>query len=514
MLVPCFNQPSFFPNVIMLLYKENSFRGNNMSAKKWKAVMRISIIDVATRSDVFAPHFMWIPSSDVLLNSFNTTTARQKLAGILTITPVVGSAVGAAYDVWKEYDVVSFLGSDNSLARLCSMNGSDSSSVSFSSDSSFFDRCLDLLQFSSHTTDRVDGNYYIVKNIYQSSDSLNYTPVLVWSDSSDWNQNARTSVIRWPNTTPTVPKDYASVFGLIVRIAMIDSVPFTLLTEATSASGGTTTKLVGYIPDLVAQLQNRMEFVANFTFFSSDQSYNKLLDDVTNGTFDMLIGDVTSTSARRGKVGFSSVIFDSSLHLIPFSLKLWLVLLVATIYAGFLTTILEKQRKEALQGRSLISLIAMNMWFAFSAIVGFDADFHVSTAAGRLFTVGLYILGLALKSAGAISGIDDIKNGKVACSRIGIAAESSIEDYYLREISGGARNFYPLKQISDIYSGRLNNVIDAAISIYCNSPLVGADFDRSALEIVFPKIWLCEEDLDVAILSIREADLLDTLKLK
>ncbi|CAF1476179.1 unnamed protein product [Adineta ricciae] len=310
---------------------------------------------------------MWIPSSDVLLNSFNTTTARQKLAGILTITPVVGSAVGAAYDVWKEYDVVSFLGSDN---------------VS-----------------SSHTTDRVDGNYYIVKNIYQSSDSLNYTPVLVWSDSSDWNQNARTSVIRWPNTTPTVPKDYASVFGLIVRIAMIDSVPFTLLTEATSASGGTTTKLVGYIPDLVAQLQNRMEFVANFTFFSSDQSYNKLLDDVTNGTFDMLIGDVTSTSARRGKVGFSSVIFDSSLHLIPFSLKLWLVLLVATIYAGFLTTILEKQRKEALQGRSLISLIAMNMWFAFSAIVGFDADFHVSTAAGRLFTVGLYILGLALVAA-------------------------------------------------------------------------------------------------------------------
>ncbi|CAF1621003.1 unnamed protein product, partial [Adineta ricciae] len=70
---------------------------------------------------------LWIPSSDVVLNSFNTTTAR---------------AVGAAYDVWKEYDVVSFPGPDNSLARLSSMNGSNSSCVSFSGDSPCFHRRL------------------------------------------------------------------------------------------------------------------------------------------------------------------------------------------------------------------------------------------------------------------------------------------------------------------------------------------------------------------------------------
>ena len=68
-------------------------------------------------------------------------------------------------------------------------------------------------------------------------------------------------------------------------------------------------------------------------------------------------------------------------------------------------------------------------------IIGYGADFHVTTAAGRLLTVGLYILSLVLvaaytanlasdltisKSQDIISGIDDIKNGKIPFNRIGI----------------------------------------------------------------------------------------------
>ena len=129
------------------------------------------------------------------------------------------------------------------------------------------------------------------------------------------------------------------------------------------------------------------------------------------------------------------------------------------------------------------------------------------------------------KSQGIISGIDDIKNGRLSFSRVGIVTNSSIEDYYLREISGGSRNFYPLKSREDMYNKLLDKIIDAAImdagvleyatsAVYCNLTLVGAGFDQSSFGIVFPKNWLYEQVLDVSILSLRESGIFDTLKSK
>ena len=110
-------------------------------------------------------------------------------------------------------------------------------------------------------------------------------------------------------------------------------------------------------------------------------------------------------------------------------------------------------------------------------------------------------------------------------SRIGIIINSSIEEYYLQEISGGSRNFYPLKSKEDMYNKLLSNIIDASImdagvleyitsAVYCNLTLVGTDFEHSAFGIVFPRNWLYEQVLDVSILSLRESGVLDTLKSK
>ncbi|CAF4334558.1 unnamed protein product, partial [Rotaria sordida] len=144
----------------------------------------------------------------------------------------------------------------------------------------------------------------------------------------------------------------------------------------------------------------------------------------------------------------------------------------------------------------------MSMWYSIGTIMGYGADFHVQTAAGRLLTIGLYLLSLVLvatytanlasdltisKSKDSISGIDDIKNGKISFSCIGILVESSVEDYYLREISGGVRNYYPLKTQNELFNSLLNNLIDASISdisaieyysnnVYCNLTFAGKDF--------------------------------------
>jgi ABC-type amino acid transport substrate-binding protein len=385
---------------------------------------------------------------------------------------------------------------------------------------------------------------------------LNSVPVLVWSDSGRWTSYTQANMIIWPGDSLIVPSGYAALSGVNLRIAVVESAPFTMVEEITDDSGQITTKLIGYLPDLITMLEDQLEFTANITIFSSDQSYNGLIAMVANGTFDLMIADTTITSTRREIVAFSSPIFDNSLRVIvrdesvasidfwsylkPFSPQLWLTLAAATIYAGILICILERQKNEALQDRSIISSISMSMWYSIGTTLGYGVDFDVTTAAGRLLTIGLYILSLILvaaytanlasdlsilKSKGVISGIDDIKNGKVPYSRIGILTGSSIEDYYLREISGGSRNFYPLNSKDEIFSLLLNKTIDASImdsgvleyetsSTYCNLTLPGTDFARSAFGIVFQKNWLYEKDLDVAILSIREAGTFDALKTK
>jgi ABC-type amino acid transport substrate-binding protein len=321
-------------------------------------------------------------------------------------------------------------------------------------------------------------------------------------------------------------------------------------------SGQITTNINGYLPDLIELLQDRIGFIPDFILIPSNVSYNRLVDGVANDEYDMVVADLTITAARMKKVAFSSSIFDNSLRVIiregsnndvdllsylrPFSYQLWITLLVATLYAGFLVCLLEREHNEALRDESTFPLIIKSMWYAIGNILGYGADFSVRTGAGRLLTVALYILSLVTvaaytaklasdltiaKTRGVISGVDDIINGKLPFSRLGILVNSSIEEFYLREISSNNRNFYPLKNGPDMYEKLLNNIVDASIwdsgvteyftnNVYCNLTLVGTDFNKNAFGIVFPKDWMYHQVFDMHILSLRESGALDNLKSK
>ncbi|CAF3405653.1 unnamed protein product [Rotaria sp. Silwood1] len=556
------------------------------------------ILQIALNLDVLGPRFTWILSSRVSLNSFNQTLHR-KLIGMLILEPVIGSLVNApfnvtllnaAYRIWQQYEPETFPGSIKvnyyalfafdatwtliqSLQQLCSTHTNSSSPCisivnnsfcfdrHFSNATSFFNMISTTeflgvsgsVKFSASVTDRVDGLYYVIRNVQPSTNSVELVPVLQWSYANDWKTYTQADVIIWPGNTLVPPTGYAGLEGINLRICIIESMPFTMQTNIIEKNQ---TKLIGYLPDLINILQTRMGFIPHFIYPPANQTYGGLVQAVANSVCDVAIGDVTVTARRREIVDFSTSIFDNSIRIIvrqtttvnldllsylkPFSLNLWLTLLVCTVYATVLLCILERQENEALQNRSMISSAAMSLWYSIGTIMGYGADFHAQTAAGRLLSVGLYLLSMVLvatytanlasnltisKSKGFISGIDDIKNGKVPFSRIGILVDSSQEDYYLREISGGIRNYYPLKTQDELYSSLLNNSIDVSIldigaveyftnNIYCNLTLVGADFAPSSYGIAYPKQWLYGKDLDVIILSLRESGVLDDLKKK
>ncbi|CAF0737688.1 unnamed protein product [Rotaria sordida] len=560
-----------------------------------------SILENAIQYDLLAPQFTWILSSSISLKNFNSTLYEQ-LIGLFSIEPVTASVVNvpinttllnAAYQIWQQYEPETFPGSTNvnfyalfafdatwalikALEKVCSTIKNNSYSCSSFIGSSFcFHRRFvhsDLLlnalcradflgvsgpiKFNFNVTDRTIGSYYYLQNVQPSSNGLNFVPVLEYSDTTDWKTFKQTNVFIWPGNLLEPPTGRAILKGVTLRIGVIESIPFTIVTNIIDEFGQSTTKLTGYVPDLIAILADKIGFIPNIQLAPSNQTYSGLIQAVVNGYYDIVIGDITITATRRKLVAFSNAIFDNSLRILmrktpdvtvellsflkPFSRNLWLLVLGACIYAGLLICVIERKDNRIFQNRSIFSQITLSIWYSFGNIVGYGVDFHVNTAAGRLLTTGLYMLSLILlatytanlasdltlsKSKDIISGINDIKNGKIPFNRIGIRTGTAGEDYYLREISVGNRGYYPLKSLKEMYDSLLAGTIDASFmdiaaaeyitnNIYCNLTLTGDDFDKGDYGIVTPKEWLYSKDLDVNILLLRESGQLDALRQK
>jgi hypothetical protein len=202
--------------------------------------------------------------------------------------------------------------------------------------------------------------------------------------------------------------------------------------------------------------------------------------------------------------------------------------------------LLERRVNAALRNRSIVSAGAMSVWYSIGTIMGYGVDFHATTASGRLLTVALYVLSLVLiatytasltsnlTKAGSkyiISGIDDIKKGKLPSNRIGVIDNTAMAQYYLREVSQGIRNFYPATSRQQILDGLLRGIIDATFldtgvaeyitnNIDCNLIVVGSIFNEGVFGIAMPKNWPYQKALDMNILSLRESGQLDNLRKK
>lgn len=553
------------------------------------------ILQNALDADLLAPQFTWIISVNTPLDTFDPKW-RDKLAGMLTVEPVVGSVVqapvnmtllNAAYNIWQQHEPETFPGYDNidyyalfmfdavwtliqSLNQLCSTKAS---CLPLAETSYCFDRRLlnnsalldvintntflgvsGLIRFSTNTTDRVDGIYYVAKNVQYHSTGLTYVPVLVWSEPDGWVPHKQTNTIIWPGKSLGVPSGYAAIAGEVLRIAITNVAPFASLLPITDTKGNATQKLTGFTLDLIEQLQAKMGFIPIITLLSKNQSTNALIDAVANNVYDMIVGDVTVYANRREKVSFSAPFFDNALRIIvrdtpienfnhwilfsPFTIALWLLILAVLLCSACLFYCFESRRNRRMSRASCIGKAEVSLWHAFATMAGHSWDFHVKTASGRVLTIALIAFSFVLiaqyqanltsdltiaKKDSIITGLEDLKAGKIPFSRIGIRINTVIETFYLREIPQANGVFHPLITKDDAFQKLTDKVIDAAITdagvaeynvnaVYCNLTLVGAPFDLSQFAIVTQKNWIYQEILDVNILYLRQSGTLDKLK--
>ena len=559
-----------------------------------------TILKQALRNDLLGPHFLWILSETISFTGFNGTLS-DKLIGMLTIEPAVDSSItGAinttlrddAYKIWQQHEPNSFPVMDKvhpyalftfdatwllilALQRLCASprTGSSAPCLSLNNASLCFDRTLNessslldhtnamdflgisgRIQFSQNSTDRIKGINYVALNAQRRSNGVEFVPVLRYSESEEWAKERDLNVMIWPGNSLSPPNGRASLAGITVSIAIVPSDPFTMVTQSIDAFGKNTTTPVGYVPGLIKLLEEGMHFIPNITVLPLIGNYSELIQMVADGTYDIIVADVTVTTKRREMVAFSSSIFDNALriiirkpnsfeldlvsHLRPFSTGLWLTIAGATLCASILVCLIEGFDNDSLRDRSIDSVGAMSFWYSIGTIMGYGVDFRAATASGRMLTIALYMMSLVLvatytanlasnlsvpKAKYIVSSIDDIKQGKVLFNRIGIDQNSAAAEYYLRHISGGILNFYPLNDTIGLLRSLSNGTIDASImdsgtaeyltnNEYCDLTLVGASFGDSTFGIVMQKNWLHEQDFDTQVLRLREIGELDHLR--
>ena len=369
------------------------------------------ILQNALDSDVLGPHFTWILSSTVPLKSFNGMLIVEPTIANVVHTQINTTLLHAAYNIWKKYEPKTYPGSTKvdyyalfafdatwlliqSLKELCSRTiNSSNSCTSFINSSFCFDRRFlnsnlffdtinnikflgvsGPIQFNSNVTDRINGIYYFVQNCQSSSKGLNFVPVLKYSNQYGWQEYSDSNVIIWPGSSLRPPSGTAKIDGVKLRIGVIESIPFTMSRTVINAFGENKRNLVGYIPDFIDLLQNKMKFIPEIHLIPSNTTYASLPQVVTDGHYDIIIGDVTVTATRRQNGTFSNPIFDNSLRLImrktpdvkidfflflrPFSGYLWLLIIATAIFAGLLIYLFESTQNVAFAYRSRIYLFA------------------------------------------------------------------------------------------------------------------------------------------------------------
>ncbi|CAF4254454.1 unnamed protein product [Adineta steineri] len=307
--------------------------------------------------------------------------------------------------------------------------------------------------------------------------------------------------------------------------------------------------------DLISLLQANLGFIPNIQLAPSGVTYDELMEMIPN-VYDIVVADTTVTPARREVVDFSQGFFSNGISILmltnpavqidllaflkPFSTSLCLLILGAILCSSIIICLIERQDKEELKEQSIISLCAMSVWYSYGNVIGYGAGIDLQTGPARILTVGLYMLSIVLvashtanlasdltiqNSQSPISGLDDIKAGKIPFNRLGIQVGTAYEDFYSTEISNNQTNFYPLYSKQQLYDSLLNGTIDAAFigsgtaqyitsNVYCNISVVGESFDQGIFAIATPKQWIYQRSLDIAILTLSVSGDLNNLETK
>jgi ionotropic glutamate receptor len=302
-----------------------------------------------------------------------------------------------------------------------------------------------------------------------------------------------------------------------------------------------------------------MNFNYTYIIASSEYSYNDLVENVKNNTYEIVAADLTITSSRTDKIDFSYPIYDNTMRLVvrkgkateinpfaflkPFHWKLWL-LIVSIIYIlpALLIALYELHEQKDNLRRQRISIKKNKCQYdtiTTSLLRGFT--FQSTTFYGHFQIIIVWLVGIILTALltsnliiyfkaqyekPLLESIEDLQMcHKVSCDRIGIIEGSQHEEYFTNEVmkNESKLSYHRLKHPDECYAKLLDNHIDVAIADsssadyfiqmpdYDRLQTTGPPFGKSYFGIAIPKQWPYKQDLDKNIMDLKLNGELDRL---
>ncbi|CAF1361115.1 unnamed protein product, partial [Didymodactylos carnosus] len=283
----------------------------------------MSILDNAIKQNVLSSKFLWILTSNITLDKYNSTE-RKKFVGTLIVDTTVGSVINEPVnttllnnvcDIWQQYEPETFPGQngispsalftfDAAWTLIQSLKGLNTTEQLYYSNCST--NCFDcqlynvnyllnivqnisflgltgLVSYDSQTNDRLsNGSYFLIQNIQPTTNlnDIHFMSVLKWINSK-WYDYIDRNLIVWPGIQLNPFVDYPTLDSIPLRICVVNVEPFIIMENNSNHS------MIGYSMDIINVLQQQLGFIPNIILQPSNRTRDQLIDDLVNNVYDM-----------------------------------------------------------------------------------------------------------------------------------------------------------------------------------------------------------------------------------
>ncbi|KAG9154220.1 hypothetical protein Leryth_000695 [Lithospermum erythrorhizon] len=333
------------------------------------------------------------------------------------------------------------------------------------------------------------------------------------------NANQVLKPVVWPGDTVDIPRGWSfPENGNFLRIGVPNRASFR---EFVSHVKGTD-DFKGFCIDVFTAAEDLLGYSFHYRFIPfgdghKNPSYNEIVQKITTGELDGVVGDIAIVTNRTKEVDFTQPFAASGLVVVapfkqintgawaflrPFSPQMWGVTAIFFIVVGMVVWILEHRINDEFRGPPKRQLITV-VWFSLSTMFFAHRENTMST------------LGRVQQLYSPIKGIESLKESH---EPIGYQEGSFSEHYLTGEIGIAKSRLIPLgspeEYATALLKGPKNGGVAAVVderpyvelflSSQCKFRIVGQEFTRSGWGFAFPRDSPFAIDFSTAILKLSE----------
>ncbi|KAL9229708.1 hypothetical protein vseg_005146 [Gypsophila vaccaria] len=393
----------------------------------------------------------------------------------------------------------------------------------------------------------VVGTGHITVGYWTNSSGLSVNPPEAPSSRPSNLTNPRQQLysVIWPGQTTDTPRGW--VFPSNGHHLTI-GVPYRVDYGAIISYSARTNSFTGYAIDVFTSAVNLLPYALPYKLVPfgngiHNPNLDELIDKMSGGVFDAVVGDIPITTYRLTKADFTLPYIESGLVVVapvnakdsnawaflkPFTPVMWFTILASLIFVGSVIWILEHRHNDDFRGPPREQIVTM-LWFSLSTWFFSHRESTVSALGRFVLIMWLFVVLIINSSYTAsltsiltvqelTSNVKGIQSLVASNDRIGYREGSYIYSYLHKELGVPDSRLVALNSENEsaeaLRKGSGNGGISAIVDIKaymeiflstrCEFSTVGQEFTRNGWGFAFPRGSQLATDLSTAILRLSE----------